>query len=446
MSKQLPPQPSLEQLKKQAKDLRKAHQSADPEAAKRIQEHLPRLSGASEEEILGGEFSLQEAQHVIAGEYGFKNWNWLQAVVEVDFDLLAKLTDREIQTLRREVDQKDLVVSLKAASEEVKEKVVRNISERVWTFITEEMEFLGPMPLDEVEEVQRRVLHQTAALAVAGQIDWPNGEGPEAGKAAKPPVFQFDPGLTSLLGKSLEQLAPDEIVEMWEGLAEQARREGILSLEPAGQQIADPLVREALQLAVDGTEPDLIRDVLETRSQRAMLPQQETRGAMVIEALVAIMAGDNPRIVHHKLGALYQSEPSETGDSLRKVAVEELTARLRETPFARMEFGQIDALFIDMSSLTRREGIAALVPLIEAADDPLLRQGLEMIRDVLRQDPEMIRDEATVGQVIEALEAQRDEGLRQAEARHRMVIAGIEAIQQGKRPAEIAEIVRQAGP
>jgi len=74
MSKTLPPRPNFEQLKKQAKDLRKAHQSADAETAARIEAHLPRLAKASEEEILQGDFSLQEAQHIVAREYGFKHW------------------------------------------------------------------------------------------------------------------------------------------------------------------------------------------------------------------------------------------------------------------------------------------------------------------------------------------------------------------------------------
>ena len=86
------------------------------------------------------------------------------------FDDIAKLTDREIQSLMREVDQKDLVVALKSASDELKEKVLGNMSERVRTFITEEMEFQGPMRLSEVEEVQLRVVQQVRQLEEQGQV------------------------------------------------------------------------------------------------------------------------------------------------------------------------------------------------------------------------------------------------------------------------------------
>ena len=89
---------------------------------------------------------------------------------------ISKLTDREIQTLMREVDQKDLVVALKGSADEMKDKVLGNMSERVRTFITEEMEFLGPMRLSEVEEVQLRIVQQVRQLEEQGQITIVRGD------------------------------------------------------------------------------------------------------------------------------------------------------------------------------------------------------------------------------------------------------------------------------
>jgi flagellar motor switch protein FliG len=89
---------------------------------------------------------------------------------------ISKLTDREIQTLMREVDQKDLVVALKGSAEEMKDKILGNMSERVRTFITEEMEFLGPMRLSEVEEVQLRIVQQVRQLEEQGQISIVRGD------------------------------------------------------------------------------------------------------------------------------------------------------------------------------------------------------------------------------------------------------------------------------
>lgn len=92
------------------------------------------------------------------------------------FEDISSLGDQEIQTLMREVDQKDLVIALKGASDEMKEKVLGNMSERVRTFITEEMEFQGPMRLSEVEEVQLRIVQQVRQLEEQGQISIIRGD------------------------------------------------------------------------------------------------------------------------------------------------------------------------------------------------------------------------------------------------------------------------------
>jgi len=92
------------------------------------------------------------------------------------FEDISRLTDREIQVLMREVDQKDLVIALKAASNQMKDKVLRNMSEKVRTFITEEMEFLGPMRLSEVEEVQLRIVQQVRQLEEQGQVTIVRGD------------------------------------------------------------------------------------------------------------------------------------------------------------------------------------------------------------------------------------------------------------------------------
>ena len=86
------------------------------------------------------------------------------------FEDIAALSDREIQILLREVDEKDLVIALKAASEELKDKVLGNISAEARQKLTEEMEFLGPMRLSEVEVVQLRVVRLVRQLEERGQL------------------------------------------------------------------------------------------------------------------------------------------------------------------------------------------------------------------------------------------------------------------------------------
>jgi flagellar motor switch protein FliG len=67
-------------------------------------------------------------------------------------------------------------VALKGSAEEMKDKILGNMSERVRTFITEEMEFLGPMRLSEVEEVQLRIVQQVRQLEEQGQISIVRGD------------------------------------------------------------------------------------------------------------------------------------------------------------------------------------------------------------------------------------------------------------------------------
>ena len=95
------------------------------------------------------------------------------------FGDLVKLTDRELQLLMKEVEQKDLVVAMKGAEEELKDTILGNMSERVRTFITEETEFLAPMRLSEVEEVQLRIVQQCRQLEDQGQVVITRGDANE---------------------------------------------------------------------------------------------------------------------------------------------------------------------------------------------------------------------------------------------------------------------------
>ena len=74
MSKHLPPQSSLRQLKSQAKDLRKACEGRDPAALSRIREHHPKHMRSAAIDLASARVSLQDAQLVIAREYGFESW------------------------------------------------------------------------------------------------------------------------------------------------------------------------------------------------------------------------------------------------------------------------------------------------------------------------------------------------------------------------------------
>ncbi|MBU8934569.1 MAG: flagellar motor switch protein FliG [candidate division Zixibacteria bacterium] len=86
------------------------------------------------------------------------------------FDDLILLDDRSIQRLLKEVETKDLAIALKAASDDVKQKIFANVSERVAVMIREEMEFMGPTRLSDVEAAQGRIVESVRRLEEEGQI------------------------------------------------------------------------------------------------------------------------------------------------------------------------------------------------------------------------------------------------------------------------------------
>ncbi len=74
------------------------------------------------------------------------------------FEDIVLIDDRGVQRILREVDKKDLALALKVASEKVKEKIFKNMSERAAQTIKEELEFMGPVRLKDVEAAQARIV------------------------------------------------------------------------------------------------------------------------------------------------------------------------------------------------------------------------------------------------------------------------------------------------
>jgi flagellar motor switch protein FliG len=86
------------------------------------------------------------------------------------FEDLVKLDDVSIQRVLREVQGKDLALALKAASEDVRDRIFRNLSSRAAQMLKEELEYMGPVRLRDVEEAQQRVVRMVRRLEDAGEI------------------------------------------------------------------------------------------------------------------------------------------------------------------------------------------------------------------------------------------------------------------------------------
>lgn len=86
------------------------------------------------------------------------------------FEDIITLDDRAIQRILREVETKDLAMSLKGTKEDVKEKVYKNMSERAQQMLRDEMEYMGPVRAREVQEIQTKIVGIIRTLEVAGEI------------------------------------------------------------------------------------------------------------------------------------------------------------------------------------------------------------------------------------------------------------------------------------
>jgi flagellar motor switch protein FliG len=86
------------------------------------------------------------------------------------FEDIVLLDDRAIQKVLREVDTTELAKALKAVDSEVQDKIYRNMSKRAATLLKEDMEFMGPVRLKDVEEAQQKIVSIIRKLEEQGEI------------------------------------------------------------------------------------------------------------------------------------------------------------------------------------------------------------------------------------------------------------------------------------
>jgi len=95
------------------------------------------------------------------------------------FEDIVTLDNRSIQRFLREVDNSDLALALKGASEEVKKVIFANMSKRLQEMIKEDMEYMGPVRLRDVENAQQKIVNIIRQLEEAGEIIISRGGGDE---------------------------------------------------------------------------------------------------------------------------------------------------------------------------------------------------------------------------------------------------------------------------
>jgi flagellar motor switch protein FliG len=86
------------------------------------------------------------------------------------FEDILLVDDRGVQKLLRKVETMELAIALKAASEEVKEKIFKNMSERAGEMLQEEIEGMGPVRMKEVTDAQQNITHIIQEMETKGEL------------------------------------------------------------------------------------------------------------------------------------------------------------------------------------------------------------------------------------------------------------------------------------
>jgi len=125
---------------------------------KEVAEILNRIERTTERAIM---MDLEQSDPELADEIGRLMFT---------FDDIVYVDDSGIQRVLREVETKDLALALKSSNEEVKQKVFRNMSERAREMVDEEIEYMGPVRLRNVEEAQQKIVAVVRRLEEAGDL------------------------------------------------------------------------------------------------------------------------------------------------------------------------------------------------------------------------------------------------------------------------------------
>ncbi|NEX62697.1 flagellar motor switch protein FliG [Noviherbaspirillum galbum] len=154
-----------------------------PQALRELNEVLTKLLTGNEglkKKAIGGVRAAAEILNFLSGEIetsvmdNLKNYDNDMAQKIMDemfvFDNIIDIDDRGIQVLLREVQSESLIIALKGANQDLREKIFKNMSQRAAEMMREDLEAKGPVRLSEVEAQQKEILQIVRRLSDEGQI------------------------------------------------------------------------------------------------------------------------------------------------------------------------------------------------------------------------------------------------------------------------------------
>ncbi len=142
-----------------------------PQLVNQIEHVVDQIAEATLSQNLAAQGGAQLVANILNKSNNQAAKAMLESIEEKDFSLATEIKrlmflfedivlidDKGIQRILREVDKRDLALALKVSDEKIKQKIFKNMSERAASVVKEELEFMGPVKLKEVESAQMRIV------------------------------------------------------------------------------------------------------------------------------------------------------------------------------------------------------------------------------------------------------------------------------------------------
>jgi hypothetical protein len=305
----LPDNPSIVQLKKQAKELMRGFAREDPSVIDRFR-RIRRYASLSEKDFLGSAVKLHDAQYALALHYGFHSWRQLsdhcaqrhkekvmnKPVVQ-EFNELKYLPDRAMQRLLAEIDASGVAHSLIGAETATRERVFRNMSKRAEEIIKETMDSLGAVAERQIEAAMANVLSVYRKLVDIGDVA-------DVGitKTDSSESVEHAPPIKIIQEKGSSGFSTEDLMTLFPEISSKARDFGLLSLESDVEGIDDQIIKKGLQLVIDGTDPSYVESIMRSMLEKE-LQLMRTKYEAVIDSVMSVQQGDLPQLIGEKLEA-----------------------------------------------------------------------------------------------------------------------------------------------
>lgn len=208
---------------------------------------------------------------------------------------------RSLQKWLSEIDEDDLILVMPHLPQSVSHLIMENLSSRMRKMVSDSMKTDSEIPEKIIERAQERIIEIANELIEIGELNEPGEED-----------LVNDYPRKTLLPSKLEIDTTKELINTLITLGKYAQERGVLSLEEALGKVEEPFFKEALQLIIDGTDSDLVDEILRNKID-AIIYHKELLYNLMIEGLLGIQAGNSSWTLEMRLRSHL---PPEMGDKL----------------------------------------------------------------------------------------------------------------------------------